>query len=393
MSNASASTALTAALPPLSVAGRDTLVREQLLQRSHEVVDGAEAKGADTLVVFDLNNIRWLTGFTGSAGTLIVRPDEMVFVTDGRYGEQARAQLQASGAAARVVVGASAAALRDAMEKSLAASQRVAIDPAEITHAQFETLQSQTSARLVSVGGIVPHLRRRKSVAEIARMRRAAACTDAALADCIPMMSNRPTERDVRDELEYRMRRHGADGPSYDTIVATGANGARPHHRPTSTVIEEGHLVVIDVGGLVDGYHSDMTRTYVVGDVDPVLRRMHDVVRESQLAGLAAVRAGRTAGDVDKVCRDIIVDAGFGSEFIHSTGHGVGLQIHEQPWVRTGMLEPLQSGEVVTVEPGVYREGLGGVRIEDLVVVTDTGCDILTGTPKDLSCQQLAPTN
>ena len=146
--------------------------------------------------------------------------------------------------------------------------------------------------------------------------------------------------------------------------------------------------MVIDVGALVDGYHSDMTRTYLIGDVDPVLRRMHDVVRESQLAGLAAVRAGVTAGDVDKVCRDIIANAGFGAEFIHSTGHGVGLQIHEQPWVRTAMPEPLQSGEVVTVEPGVYRVGLGGVRIEDLILVHETGSTTLTHTSKDNLCLQ-----
>jgi Xaa-Pro aminopeptidase len=385
-------TSLSASLPPLSVSGRDRLVREELAKRA---AAGAATDTArpDALVVFDLNNIRWLTGFTGSAGTLIVRPDEMVFITDGRYGEQARAQFAASGAAARVVVGTSAAMMREGMEQALNGARAVAVDPTEVTQAQFETLRGQTSAGLVTLGGVVQHLRRRKTAAEIARMRRAAACTDAALAEVERMMSDRPTERDVRDELEYRMRRHGADGPSYDTIVATGPNGARPHHRPTSTVIEEGHLVVIDVGGLVDGYHSDMTRTYLIGDVDPVLRRMHDVVRESQLAGLAAVRAGVTAGDVDKTCRDIIGDAGFGGEFIHSTGHGVGLQIHEQPWVRTGLSEPLQSGEVVTVEPGVYREGLGGVRIEDLVVVTDTGCDILTETPKDISCLQLAPTN
>ena len=381
---------LSAALPPLSVAGRDHLVREELAKRASA---GADVARADALVVFDLNNIRWLTGFTGSAGTLIVRSDEMVFVTDGRYGEQARAQFAASGAAARVVVGTSAAVMREGMEQALNGARAVAVDPTEVTQAQFETLRGQTSANLVTLGGVVQHLRRRKTAAEIARMRRAAACTDAALAEVERMMADRPTERDVRDELEYRMRRHGADGPSYDTIVATGPNGARPHHRPTSTVIEEGHLVVIDVGGLVDGYHSDMTRTYLIGKVDPVLRRMHDVVRESQLAGLAAVRAGVTAGDVDKTCRDIIIDAGFGTEFIHSTGHGVGLQIHEQPWVRTGMSEPLQTGEVVTVEPGVYREGLGGVRIEDLVVVTDTGCDILTETSKDISCLQLAPTN
>ena len=385
-------TSLSASLPPLSVSGRDRLVRADLAKRAAAAAATDTAR-PDALVVFDLNNIRWLTGFTGSAGTLIVRPDEMVFVTDGRYGEQARAQFAASGAAARVVVGTSAAIMREGMEQALNGARAVAVDPTEVTQAQFETLRGQTSASLVTLGGVVQHLRRRKTAAEIARMRRAAACTDAALAEVERMMSDRPTERDVRDELEYRMRRHGADGPSYDTIVATGPNGARPHHRPTSTVIEEGHLVVIDVGGLVDGYHSDMTRTYLIGDVDPVLRRMHDVVRESQLAGLAAVRAGVTAGDVDKTCRDIIVDAGFGGEFIHSTGHGVGLQIHEQPWVRTGLSEPLQSREVVTVEPGVYREGLGGVRIEDLVVVTDTGCDILTETPKDISCLQLAPTN
>ena len=392
MTTTDVSTSLSSTLPPLSVSGRDRLVREELAKRA--AADAAtDTARPDALVVFDLNNIRWLTGFTGSAGTLIVRPDEMVFVTDGRYGEQARAQFAASSAAARVVVGTSAAVMREGMEQALNGARIVAVDPTEVTQAQFETLRGQTSANLVTLGGVVQHLRRRKTAAEIARMRRAAACTDAALAEVERMMSDRPTERDVRDELEYRMRRHGADGPSYDTIVATGPNGARPHHRPTSAVIEEGHLVVIDVGGLVDGYHSDMTRTYLIGDVDPVLRRMHDVVRESQLAGLAAVRAGVTAGDVDKTCRDIIVDAGFGGEFIHSTGHGVGLQIHEQPWVRTGLSEPLQSGEVVTVEPGVYREGLGGVRIEDLVVVTDTGCDILTETPKDISCLQLAPTN
>ena len=199
-------------LPPLSVSGRDIALRSELAKRGT----------TDALVVFDLNNIRWLTGFTGSAGTLIVRNDEMVLVTDGRYGEQARFQLATSGAAARVHEGRSAASLREGIEQSLASASQVAVDPNEVTQAQFDTLRTQTTAQLVPTVGVVQHLRRRKTAAEIARMRRAAACTDAALAECVEMMKHRPTERDVRDELEYRMRRHGADGPSYDTIVATG---------------------------------------------------------------------------------------------------------------------------------------------------------------------------
>ncbi|MFM8714945.1 MAG: aminopeptidase P family N-terminal domain-containing protein [Actinomycetota bacterium] len=175
-----------AALPPLSVAGRDQLVREELARRAGSGAADGSAQ-PDTLVVFDLNNIRWLTGFTGSAGTLIVRPDEMVLVTDGRYGEQSRAQIEASGAAARVVVGTSAAVMREGMEQALSRSRAVAVDPSEVTHAQFEALRGQTPAALVALGGVVQHLRRRKTPAEIARMRRAAA-PDASIwaRDCSP---------------------------------------------------------------------------------------------------------------------------------------------------------------------------------------------------------------
>ena len=369
-------------LPPLVVTGRDVRVREELARR------GAPS----TLLVADLNNIRWLTGFTGSAGTLVVRPDDMVFVTDGRYGEQARDQAARSGAHVAVVEARSVAASKDALTDATRRAKAVAYDPAEVTIATFDGWRGSVPGELTGVTGVVPTLRRCKTDAEIERMARAARCADAALGECVPMLTERPTERDVRDELEYRMRRHGADGPSYDTIVAAGPNAARPHHRPDDHRIVEGDSVVIDVGALVDGYHSDMTRTYLVGDVDPELVRMTREVARAQLAGLAAVRAGVTAGDVDRVCRDILRDAGLAELFVHSTGHGVGLQIHEMPWVRTAADEPLRSGEVVTVEPGAYREGLGGGRIEDLVLVTDDGCRILTATDKDLSCLQLRPT-
>ena len=371
-------------LSPLVVSGRDKLVRAEM-QRVGASIDSA-------LLVVDLNNIRWLTGFTGSAGTLIVRPDDMVLVVDGRYGDQAREQIKNSGANCEVIEGRSAVALREALANATKLIKVAHFDSAELTVSQLENMTDQLSSELRKIAPIVPKLRRRKTEPEIERMQLAALATDFAMAEVVPMLSQGLTERDIRDELDYRMRRHGAEFTSYDTIVASGPNAARPHHRPVSRRIETGDSVVIDVGGLVDGYHSDMTRTFLIGDVDPVLSEMHEVVSQSQLLGLAAVKAGALAQDVDKTCRDYIAEAGFASEFTHSTGHGVGLQIHEMPWVRTGFAEPLEVGEVVTVEPGVYREGLGGVRIEDLVVVTQSGCRILTSSKKDRQCLQLQPT-
>ena len=371
-------------LSPLVVNGRDKLVRAEM-QRL-----GASADSG--LLVVDLNNIRWLTGFTGSAGTLIVRLDEMVLVVDGRYGDQAREQIRNSGASCEIIEGRSAVALREALTNATKSLKTVHFDSGELTVSQLENMTEQLSCELQKIAPVVPKLRRRKTEPEIERMQLAALATDFAMAEVVPMLTQGLTERDIRDELDYRMRRHGAEFTSYDTIVASGPNAARPHHRPVSRRIETGDSVVIDVGGLVDGYHSDMTRTFLIGDVDPVLSEMHDVVSQSQLLGLAAVKAGVLAQDVDKICRDYIAEAGFATEFTHSTGHGVGLQIHEMPWVRTGFAEPLEVGEVVTVEPGVYREGLGGVRIEDLVVVTQSGCRVLTSSKKDRQCLQLQPT-
>jgi len=372
----------TTALSVLRVSGRDEAVRRQL-----ETADKCRS-----LLVTDLTNIRWLTGFTGSAGTLLVRPDDMVLVVDGRYGDQARDQVAQSGAKCEIVEERSAAAIRDAIVKATRGLDNLGFDANEMTLGQYESWRENLSVELVKVAPVVPKLRRRKTEPEIQRMHLAAAATDKALEEVVPMLSSGVTECDVRDELDYRMRKHGAEFTSYDTIVASGPNAARPHHRPVRRQIVAGDSVVIDVGGLVDGYHSDMTRTYLIGDVEPVLSEMHEVVSRSQLLGLAHVRAGVLAEDLDKTCRDFIVDAGFGDEFTHSTGHGVGLQIHEMPWVRSGFVEPLEVGEVVTVEPGVYREGLGGVRIEDLVVVTQDGCRILTSSKKDRKCLQLQPT-
>jgi Xaa-Pro aminopeptidase len=184
--------------------------------------------------------------------------------------------------------------------------------------------------------------------------------------------------------LDSEMRRLGASAPSFETIVASGPNGAKPHHRPDGRVVGSGDLVVLDFGARFDSYCSDMTRTVWVSDIDqPDLRRAVDVVREAQAAGVAAVSPGTACVDVDRACREVIAAAGWGDYFVHATGHGVGLEIHEAPSVSAASTDTLAAGHVVTVEPGVYLPGLGGVRIEDTVVVTDDGCRPLNHTPKD----------
>jgi Xaa-Pro aminopeptidase len=199
----------------------------------------------------------------------------------------------------------------------------------------------------------------------------------------LPLLAGGATELDVAAELDHRMRRLGASGSAFETIVAAGPNGALPHARPTGRPVAEGDLVVIDVGATVDGYRSDMTRTYVVGEPTPDQRRHLDVVAEAQAAGVAAVAPGVAAADVDAACRDVIDAAGWGAAFVHGTGHGVGLDIHEGPRVAATSAATLDVGHVVTVEPGVYLPGTGGVRVEDTVVVTAGGRRPLTLAPKD----------
>ena len=270
------------------------------------------------------------------------------------------------------------------------ANASVLAEAEHLSHAAWSALDDRVP--LEPAGGVIEQLRRRKDAGELARMTSAAEIADATLDALVPMLAERPTEADVRDELEYRMRKEGADGPSYDTIVASGPElAARPHHQTSRRTIVEGDTVIIDVGALVDGYHSDMTRTYVVGEVDRRQQEVYDLVLEAQLAGLAAVRPDVAAADVDEACRAVFRAAGYEDWFIHGTGHGVGLDIHEEPFAAVTSKATLVEGDVVTVEPGLYRDGFGGVRIEDLVAVTATGCATLTTLPKDSPCPRSPP--
>lgn len=368
-------------LPPCDYPARLPRLRERL--------DGS------TVIVSATPNLHWLTGFVGSLGWLVVGPQRAVLITDGRYGALAADTLERTGLAAVIDVDVhrSREALRQAIVDAASAPGGGAVlaEDGDLTHAAW--MDWAHDLELQPAGGLVTALRRSKDAGEIARIRRAAEIADAALVDVAALFAEEPTEMDVRDELEYRMRKLGADGPSYDTIVSSGPNhAAQPHYRCGRRTIVEGDLVIIDVGALVDEYHSDMTRTIVVGEPNAEQTDTYELVRQSQAAGVAAVGPGVAVRDVDAAARDVFVRAGVVDDYLHNTGHGVGLLIHEDPFATPLATDTLVVGDVVTVEPGLYRGGFGGVRIEDLLVVTDSGAEALTHLPKDAPCLPSPPT-
>ena len=344
-----------------------------------------DAAGIDALLVTRGPNVRYLTGFTGSAGTVLVRPDEIVLVTDGRYRQQSQVQLDAAGVHARIEIAPTQSELYNVIADAMP-SGRLGLEAHGVTWAQQRTLADRLDVELVATEQLVEARRAVKEPAEVARIRAACEIADDALAAVLPGLHAGPTEQAFALSLEHAMRDRGASGTSFETIVASGPNGAMPHARPTDRTIEQGELVVIDFGCIVDGYCSDMTRTVSVGDPGADARHVWDVVAESQRAGRDAVRAGVECRAVDRASRAVIDDAGWGETFAHGTGHGVGLEIHEAPRVAATADGTLEPGHVVTVEPGVYLPGVGGVRIEDTVVVTEAGADPLTGFPKQLVC-------
>jgi Xaa-Pro aminopeptidase len=343
--------------------------------------------GCDALLVTRMVNIRYLTGFTGSAALLLVLPDDLVFVTDGRYRDQSALELGEAGVDARVRVGLTGGGQREILQEEAAGIARLGLEAAAVTWAQQRRFDAEwfPDAELVPTESMVEELRKTKDAGEVERMSEAARIADEALARVRHRLAESPTEQEFALELDFEMRRGGASSPSFDTIVASGPNGARPHHRPSSRRIERDELIVLDFGAIVDGYCSDMTRTLCVGEPSATARRMVDVVAQSQRAGVDAVRAGAEGKAVDETCRNVIAQAGWAEAFLHSTGHGVGLEIHEEPRVASTSTDTLAAGHVVTVEPGVYLPDHGGVRIEDTVVVTDDGCIVLTNATKELS--------
>jgi Xaa-Pro aminopeptidase len=334
------------------------------------------------LVVSDGANVRYLTGYVGSNGIALIGAHGRLLVTDSRYAVSARDQVRG----AEVIVGK-----RDLLSgvaklvPEVAGGGRIGVEAEDLTVARNARLTELLGGIVTEpTRGIVEGMREIKDPDEVDAMRRAAAITDRALERVLAQGIVGRTERQVAFALHGALLEEGADEPSFAIIVAAGTRGARPHAVPSSEPIPRGTLVVIDLGAVVDGYCSDMTRTVATGPLPPLLEGIYRLCLDAQEAAVAAARGGMGAGELDAVARAVIAEGGYGSAFGHGLGHGVGMKIHERPGVRPESDETLRAGMAITVEPGIYIEGEGGVRIEDLLILGEEGAEVLSHSPKEL---------
>ncbi len=340
----------------------------------------------DALLITHPPNLRYLCGFTGSTGAVLISENKSVFFTDGRYKEQA--SLEVEGSRVRVTRKSPLAATGEwllANAKKLGV-RSLGIEAEHLSVAEHSRLAKglPPGLRLREAPAMVEQARMIKDAEEIERLRAAVLLGSRLFHVVLKAIRPGVKETDVAAELEYAAGRAGADGMSFDTIIASGVRSALPHGRASEAVIPAHGFVVCDFGVILAGYCSDMTRTVHVGQPSPQMRRHYDAVREAQQAALATVKAGVRADEVDRSARKVLRNKGLGSNFTHSTGHGVGLEIHEAPRLAAGRKDVLQAGMVITIEPGAYIPGVAGVRIEDMVVVTERGCQILTPSEKEL---------
>lgn len=349
--------------------------------RARKLQDALREKRLDACLVTHLANVRYLSGFTGSAGVLAVAGGKAAFFTDGRYTTQARAEVHG----ARVVIGKTAATLAAMAWLKRQRARRIGFDAEHVSVALARHLAGESGrARLVPTSFLVERLRMVKEKEEIEQIRAAVLLASGLFDHLLHTIRPGEKEADVAAELEHAARRDGAEGMAFETIVASGLRSALPHGRASAQPIQKNGFVILDFGVILAGYCSDMTRTVYVGRPGRRPRRLYRAVLDAQLAAIARVSPGRKVGEVDQAARSTLQRAGLGRYFTHSTGHGVGLEIHEPPRVAKSQSERLVPGMVITVEPGVYLPEEGGVRIEDVVVVTENGCEVLTPTSKEL---------
>jgi Xaa-Pro aminopeptidase len=335
----------------------------------------------DALLVYSDVNRNYLSGFTGSAGGLLVARDQAWFLTDSRYTLQAGRQVKH----AKVVLQKKNLLVELVDQCRRIKARRVGFEASQVTVAQHLYLtQALPKVKWLPTKGLVEGLRLVKDAEERQAMRAAARIADLTFHHILPFIRPGVRESALAGEMEHHFRREGASGPSFDTIVASGWRSALPHGVASDKRVEKGDLIVFDFGCRYEGYCSDMTRTVSVGKPSPLQRRIYGIVKKAQAAGLAAARPGKTAGDVDKACRSLIGRAGYGPRFGHGTGHGVGAEVHEDPRVGPKAKDSLRPGMAITVEPGIYLDGKFGVRIEDLVLITEAGHENLYRTTKEL---------
>lgn len=345
-------------------------------------LDALAASIETPLLVTNLPNIRYLTGFTGSNAFLLVEPGGGgTFLTDGRYGEAAGPLVESLHGVDLIVF---TGQMWETMGSVLKGLPALALEAPIVTWEFVMKLTSETGIDPIAGGGSVEALRRIKDEGEVIALRAAAAAGDKAFSALRRLIAAAPNERDLGWALTDEMRRHGGDPADWDPIVAIGPGASIPHYHSGDVPIDGG-MLLMDYGCIVDGYHSDMSRTVWLGeDPDPELERVYRAVAESQQAGIDAVAPGVACGAVDEAVREVLRGYGYEDQFLHSTGHGVGLEIHEEPWVRRGSDDLLQAGNTITIEPGVYLAGIGGVRIEDMVLVTEDGPVLLTESSREM---------
>jgi Xaa-Pro aminopeptidase len=336
----------------------------------------------DALLVSGLPNIRYLTGFTGDNALLLLTPSAQTLFTDPRFTIQASEECTCP-VKTHSKGPLDQAAVDHVRRKKL---KRIGFEAPRIAYDTYLRLKQALpmGATLKPLTGVIERLRMIKTDEEIARIQFSVLTNSRALRETLPMIKPGISESSIAAELEYQMRRQGGEKAAFDTIVAAGERSALPHAQPTSQKVDPGELLLIDMGTCQDGYMSDMTRMFCIGQPSKRVTQLYNAVLEAQLAAIDAVRPGVTSSHVDRKARRVLDLAGYGKAFVHSTGHGLGLEIHEGPRIGKRDKTRLEAGMVITIEPGAYVRGFGGVRIEDTVLVTQTGCEVLTPTAKEL---------
>lgn len=340
------------------------------------------AQRVDAMLVTNLVHVQYLSNFSGSNGALLLRKDlSAAIATDGRYTTQIAEEVPDIEATIGRAVGPT-------LLKGIEGPLRVGFEADHFSVSQLEALREAApeDVTLVPLSGAVEELRLVKDEIELEKLTDIAELAMGALRGLLEAGELRAgrTEREIAADLEYRMRMAGADRPSFDTIVASGPNSAKPHHGADDRVLEDGDLVTIDFGAHLRGFNSDCTRTFVIGEPNEFAAEIYDIVLRAQLAGVAAATPGTSLQDVDAACRNVITEAGYGEYFVHSTGHGIGNEVHEGPYAATTGKGELAPGMTLTIEPGIYVPGKGGVRIEDTLIITEGAPRIITQYPKEL---------